>query len=210
MALTSYGQSFFRIEADVSMKTKPIDEKGRLVLGRVYYDRTHKKMVYDIRFPEREVWVMQDTLAYTFRDNELVLTDRINPFIESTVFHKCLDGSLSHYGLRGTYYAVTNVERQGNMVITTWEPPKDFVLGGKVLTSTMDNLLHGVVIIDDEGEVLSRQIFKDYKLVSGLKVPTEMIQVMYIYGQEVYQTISLSNILINNMGNESFYNHPVD
>jgi hypothetical protein len=206
----SYGQSYFRIEADVSMKTKPTDGKGQLILGRVYYDRTHRKMVYDIRFPEHEVWVMRDSMAYTFRDSELVRTDTINPFIESTVFHKCLEGKLADFGLKDTFYKVTNIEKQDDMVITTWNPPPDFIFKGSILTSSIDNLLHGVVILNEEEKVLSRQVFKDYALVSGLKIPTEMIQVMYIDDQEIYQTITLSNIRINNMKDETFYNHPVN
>jgi hypothetical protein len=209
LSYASYGQTYFRIEADVSMKTKPTGEKGQLILGRVYYDRTHKKMVYNIRFPENEVWVIQDTAAYTFRDNALVRTDKLNPFIESTIFHKCLEGKLSDFGLRDTYYKVSKVEKQEDLVVTTWEPPANFIFKGSVLTSSKNNLLHGVVVMNEEGSVLSKQIFREYQLVSGLRIPTELVQVVFINEQEVYQTITLSNIKINNVSNEDFYNHPI-
>ncbi len=208
-SIASYGQFYFRIEADVSMKVKPVGEKGQLILGKVYYDRSTKKMVYDVRFPEREVWVMQDTLAHTFVDGELVKTDHLNPFIESTIFHKVLEGKLTDYGMRDSFYKVGKVEREEDMVITTWIPPENFPFQGKVLTSNKNNLLHGVAILDEAENVMSRQIFRNYTSVSGLMIPAEMIQVLYRDGQEVFQTINLTNILINNIGNESFYNHPL-
>jgi len=206
-AKPNYGQTFFRIEADVTMKTKPTGEKGQLIMGRVYYDRTHLKMVYDIRFPEHEIWVIQDTMAYTFRNDQLYRTDPLNPFIESTVFHKCLEGKLNDFGLRGSIYKPSSVEKHDDLVITTWLPPKNFIFKGKILTSSKNNQLYGVVVLNEEGELLSQQIFKEYKVVSGLKVPTEMIQVLKVDGNELYQTITLSNILINNLSNENFYNH---
>lgn len=205
---STYGQSFFRIEADVSMKTKPTDGKGQLILGRVYYDRSHKKMVYNIRFPEKEVWLIQDSLAYTYRDGKLIRTDRMNPFIEATIFHKCLEGKLADFGLRDSPYKVGKVEKDGDLVITTWLPPEGFPFKGSVLTSSKNNDLYGVVILNEKGEVLSRQLFKGYKVVSGLKVPTEIVQALYLGKAEVYQVITLSNIQINNLKNENFYNYP--
>ncbi len=204
----TYGQSFFRIEADVSMKTKPTDGKGQLILGRVYYDRSYKKMVYNIRFPEKEVWLIQDSLAYTYRDGKLIRTDRMNPFIESTIFHKCLEGKLADFGLRDSFYKVGKIEKDGDLVITTWLPPEGFPFKGSVLTSSKNNDLSGVVILNDKDEVLSRQLFKEYKVVSGLKVPTEIVQALYLGNAEIYQVISLSGILINNLKNENFYNYP--
>lgn len=207
---TTYGQSFFRIEADVSMKTKPTDGKGQLIIGRVYYDRTYRKMVYDIRFPEKEVWVIKDSLAYTYQNGKLLRSDRVNPFIESTVFHKCLEGKLNDFGLRDSYYKVSKVEKDGGLVITTWLPPEGFIFKGSVLTSNKGNDLYGVVVLNERGAVLSRQLFKEYKVVSGLKIPADMIQVLYFGTGEIYQVITLSDVKINNLKNENFYNYPVN
>jgi hypothetical protein len=63
--------------------------------------------------------------------------------------------------------------------------------------------------MNEEGSVLSKQIFREYQLVSGLRIPTELVQVVFINEQEVYQTITLSNIKINNVSNEDYYNHPI-
>lgn len=202
------GQSFYRIESDISIKTKTQGGQGNLTLGKVYYDRTIRKMVYNISFPEKEIWVVKDSLSLVFREGELFQKSIINPFIETTVFHKCLEGKLNDFGLKGSAYQIDKVEKDGNMVITTWKPPANVASKlGQIITSTVNNSLYGVVIKNPLDEILSKQIYKNYSVVSGLKVPSEIIQVMYKDNTEVYQVITLTNIVVNNIKNENMYNY---
>ncbi len=201
------GQNFYRIESDISIKTKEQGGKGSLTMGRVYYDKTIGKLVYDITFPEREIWVVSDSLSMIYRNGSLYQRTVINPFVETTLFHKSLEGKLIDFGLSDTPYTIEKVERDGNLVITTWEPPPRSDNLGKIITSTIRNSLHGVAIKNSSGDILSKQIFENYKMVSGLMVPSEIIQVMYQSGSEVYQVITLSDIAVNSIENENMYNY---
>lgn len=200
-------QHFYRIESDISIKTRVQGGQGSLTLGRVYYDKTIEKLVYDIRFPEREIWVLRDSLSLIYRNDNLHNSETVNPFTATTIFHKCLEGSLSDFGLRNTLYRIEKVEKEDNMVITTWIPPSRSPGMGQVITSTVDNNLYGVIIKNPAGDILSRQLFANYRTVGGLKVPSEITQVIYRNEDEVYQVITLDNIIINNFGNENLYNY---
>lgn len=204
---TAFGQSFYRIECDISIKSKTQGGQGNLTLGKVFYDRTIKKMVYDITFPEKEVWVVKDSLSIVYREGSLFKKGIVNPFIETTVFHKCLEGKLNDFGLKSSPYQIEKVEKDGDMVITTWKPPTGVAVLGQIATSTVNNSLYGVVIKDALGEILSKQVYKNYVLVNGLKVPSEIIQVMFKDGTEIYQVITLSNIAVNSIKNENMYNY---
>ena len=166
--------------------------------------------MYDIRFPEPEVWVSQDTVTRVFKDNLFSHQTSVNPYIKSTVFHLVLSGNLNDFGLTQSNYSIKNTEKEEEMVITTWIPPKNPGILGNILTSTVDNKLYGVVMKNPEDEVLSRQFFRKYKTVRGLNVPTEIVQIMYSEDKKIYQIIKLSDIIINNTGNEDMYNYPRD
>lgn len=205
----SRGQYYFRIECDISIKYKVDGGEGMLVLGRAYYDKGRNTLIYDIRFPEREVWAIRDTSLFMVKGEKTEQTRVIDQYNQSTIFHKILEGQLSNYGLQGSVYAVDRVERDGELVITTWKPSQSAPMLGTILTSTLNNQLYGVVFMDAQGAVIGRQLFKDYVIVRGLSVPTGIIRVFYRDTGEEYQVYSLSNIVINNPGNESKYNYPL-
>ncbi len=206
---TSQAQYYFRIECDISIKGKTGSGETSLVMGRVFYDRNINKLVYDLNFPEKETWVMRDTIVYVHRQGGLETTRGMEQFNQSTVFFKILEGQLNNYGLRGSTYTVEDVKRDGDLVITTWKPPSNSKTQDRIYTSTANDALYGVVITDPAGEIVSRQLFQKYTTVRGLRIPTEIIQVLYRGGSEDYQVFTLSNIRINHQGNENMYNYPV-
>lgn len=199
-------QHYYRIECDISIKNKVAGEDGMLVLGRAYYDKVAGKVVFDIRFPEKEVWVIEDTLVSVHKDGETRQTRGMEQYTQATIFHLILEGDLNNFGLHGTMYAMDKVRRDEEMVITTWVPRQGNQALGKIHTSTIDGALHGVVFENALGKVIGRQLFRDYLTIRGLQVPTEIIQVFYGEEAEEYQVYSLSNIRINHEGNEDLYN----
>lgn len=202
-------QYYYRIECDISIKNKVEGGEGALIMGRAYYDKSRDQMVYDIRFPEKEVWVIKDTTIYVIQKDQVTQSRSIDHYNQSTVFHKILEGQLNNYGLYGSIFSIENILRDGEMVVTTWVPRTDKERLGTILTSTISDALHGVVFKNHEGRIIGRQLFKDYTLVNGLNIPTEIIQVFYREHHEEYQVFSFSNIKINNPGNESMYAYPI-
>jgi hypothetical protein len=204
----AHGQTYFRIEAKVSIKNKEKDGLGSLMMGKLYYDIHQKKLVYDLTFPEKEVWVVRDTISTVYRNNILYKTEKINPFVETTIFHKCLVGNLNDFGLKNSLYSIDNIERDQGLVITTWLPPSNKAGLGPILTSTQNNVLYGVIFKTPDGDVFNKQIYKEYVTVSGLKIPTEIIQVITKGESEIYQIVNLSEIKVNSTSNEKMYIYP--
>jgi hypothetical protein len=200
-------QHYYRIECDISIKHKVAGEDGMLVLGRAYYDKVAGRVVFDIRFPDREVWVIEDTLVTVHKDGTTRQTMGMEQYTQATIFHLILEGNLNNFGLHGTMYTMGSVRRDEEMVITTWNPGPGNQALGKIHTSNIDGALHGVVFENATGEVIGRQLFRNYLTVRGLQVPTEIIQVFYREEAEEYQVYAFSNIRINNEGNEDFYNY---
>ena len=60
-----FGQQFFRIEGDITVKEKS-ELQSQLTIGRFYFDKNIGKLVYDITFPEKQVMVSKDTVLYHF------------------------------------------------------------------------------------------------------------------------------------------------
>lgn len=189
------------------MKTK-MENVNQLTMGRVYYDSKIRKLVYNISFPEKEVWVVKDSLIKTYKNGALVKQTTTISLVQSTLFHLALNGQLNDYGLSKSAYKITKVEKDADLVITTYSPPANLPALGEIVISTKNKSLYGVVFFDKEKKIISKQIIKSYANVSGLKFPTEIIQVYYKNNKEYYQVITFKNIKVNNLQNENFYNYP--
>jgi hypothetical protein len=113
------GQHYFRMKADFSIKEKFSDGKMALTMGTVYYDRTHKKLVYDVKFPEKEQWVILDTVFYKIKDDKVVLKQFIPMLPSATIFESALANNLDNFGLENSFYKLQNVEKDADLVIST-------------------------------------------------------------------------------------------
>lgn len=177
-------------------------------MGRVYYDLNKKKLVYSISFPEKEVWMIKDSVMSSYVNDKLVKKTTTIDFVQGTLFHLALEGRLADYGLNKSQFKITKVEKDGDMVITTYSPPASLKGVGDIVISTKNKNLYGIVFFNADKQIVSKQILKTYATVSGLKFPTEIIQVFYNNGKENYQVITFKNIKVNNLQNENFYNYP--
>ncbi|MEA3496379.1 MAG: hypothetical protein U9R42_10130 [Bacteroidota bacterium] len=205
----SLGQQFFRVEADISIKTKNFDGSYQLSMGRIYYDKNIQKLVYEFIFPEKETWVIKDTFVYKFANNKLYAQTKSLPLIKSTIFHLSLNGSLSNFGLSSNIYEITNVEKDQGQIITTWETKEDFGDLGKVMISNKNKELFGVIFFNSKDKMLGKQFYKKYTIVNNLNFPTEIVQIMYLDGKENHQITTFKNIEVNNIKNENYYNYPL-
>jgi hypothetical protein len=195
------------MRADFSIKEKFNDGKMSLTMGTVYYDRTHKKLVYDIKFPEKETWVIVDTVFFKIRNNAVVLRQFIPMLPSATMFESALANNLDNFGLENSFYKLEKVEKDADLVISTWMPDKRLAeLMGKIVMSKKNNQLYGIAFYTIQNELLKKQIFKDYLKASGISFPKEITEILYKIGGEEMKITTFKNLVVNEMKNESTYN----
>ncbi|MDD4644523.1 MAG: hypothetical protein PHY99_00880 [Bacteroidales bacterium] len=202
-------QEYSRIRADFAVKIKTISGGQSLTMGQVYYDRNIKQVIYDISFPEKEIWITSDTLVYQIRQGKLISKTATLSMAEFTVFHLALNSQLQDFGLKNSAYAATDVQREQDLVITTWVPPaKNKEKPGNILVSVKNKQLFGVIIQDPEGTILRKQFFENYQVISGLSFPGKIVEINITNGLENYQVTTYKNIVIDELENDSkyFYN----
>lgn len=201
----------YRLAADFSIKEKQTDGQNVLIMGRVYYDKHYQKVVYDISFPQPEVWVTYDTLLYKF-DAKGQLKSRypIPPLSRFSVFHLALTGQLPNYGLDGTIYVIEKTESAGQGVaVSTWQPKaslRDKL--GKILTRQQNKRLTGVVMLDPKGKVLQKQQFEQYgNTPLTAFFPSYIRQLTFdAKGQAFYKISTFKNLIINENTHLDMYN----
>ncbi len=204
----SYGQQFYRFKADFSIKEKTSSGSSSLVMGTVYYDKGIKKVVYDIKFPRKEIWLINGNNFYSIIDNKIAVNQKTPISSEQSIFNIALTGQLSDYGLKTTLYKLETVEKENNMVISTWmTEPKNRKLFGKIMMSHLQKRLSGLVFFDPANEILSKQTFKNYLNADGLEFPTEINQISYTKTGKDFRSTTYKKIVINENNNSSWYNY---
>lgn len=205
-----YGQHFFRIRGEFSQKVKTAEGKSQLTMGRFYYDENIGKIVYDNYFPDKEVWISTDTALYKVVNDEIKGKTPIPPINQFSIFHLVLNNQLEHYGLKKSLYAITNVEKENDMVISTWEPPSTQKSQlGKIMISNINNRLFGIVFFDPQGNVVRKQFFEEYANFGGIEFPGKLVEILYMDGKENRQITTYKNIVVDEMASDKYYDYPV-
>ena len=206
----SIGQHYFRMRADFSIKEKFNDGKMSLTMGSVLYDRTSKKLVYHVTFPEKEDWVIVDTVFNKIVNGKLITRQFVPMLPSSTIFEFALQNNLNNFGLEKSYYTLNKVEKSGDMVLTTWLPDKRMAkVTGKIIVSKKDGRLVGVAFYTPKNELVKKQIFKGYLKVSGIEFPSEIIETLYKVGGKETKISTFKNLRINELKDETLYNFPI-
>ncbi len=204
-----FGQHFFRIQGDITVKEKS-ELQSKLTIGKFYYDKNIGKVVYDISFPEKQILVSKDTSLYHFIDGELISRTRAFNMAQFSIFNLSLNNQLTNYGFEESFYSIDNVEKEGELVITTWMPEKSKrKYFGKVLISTKNKRLHGIVFYNARGEIAGKQFFENYKVIKGLPFPMKIVKINYIGEIKNYQITTFENIQLNNLNETNFYDYPL-
>ncbi len=183
------------------------DSTFQVSKGTLYYDQNFKKIVFHLTFPQKEEVILFDTVMFVFNEGTLKSKTRNYLIPSQSVFHYMLSGNFSSYGLEASKFKATGVDKKKDLVITTWEPPAPLKkLVSKILVATRNKKLYSITMLDGEGAVTNRQILKEYKRTEGLDIPTEILIATYFQQNPMYQIINLSNIKINENGNDEIYN----
>lgn len=204
-------QQFFRIRVDVSIKTKVANGEMGLTVGKIFYDRNERKIVYDLSFPEKSLLVTSDTITCRIVNKQIVQKSFNPSMTEFSIFHLALSSHLPDFGLKQTQYEVLEVSREGEMVITTWTPPKKLEEDlGNIIVSIIDKKLFGVVFYSPEGNLISKQFYEDYFEQNGIAFPGKITEISYSDEGESYQIMTFKNLVLDELENNHMYSFSID
>jgi hypothetical protein len=202
-------QQFHRIKADYSIKYKDPTGNEVLQMGVVYYDMNSKKIVMKNGFPVREMIVQTDSTIYQIRSNNIFASQKTYSLVELSVFHLALTGSLSDFGLGKTGYKLDTVKNDKGLVLSSWSPPVNKSNLGRILLSTKEKQLFGIVFLDTKDKIIAKHFFRDYTNIKGFEFPTEVLIVTYQDDREVYHLTKYSNIAVEETINDEYYNFKI-
>src|ERR1039457_119955 len=99
-------QKFYRMNGEFTIKAKSADGKNQLTMGKFFYDKSIKKLVYVNTFPLNEVWVSADTNVYKIVDNKLMARFLSPPIGLFSIFHLALTSQINNYGLKNSTFTI--------------------------------------------------------------------------------------------------------
>jgi hypothetical protein len=208
----SFGQQqYYRVRADFSIKEKHTSGQSNLTMGSVFYDKFMKRIVYNVTFPEKQIWMFYDTNMYKITGKKVDRKPMIPGYVDFSIFNLSLNNNLINYGLQKSVYSIKSTVKEGDMVISTWVPKDEYKkLLGEVKISIKAGKLYGVLFYNAKGRLMGKQIFNTYFKVRGFEMPTEIIFFYYNEdGSEIHQIITFKNIKVNDFAEADFYNYPV-
>jgi hypothetical protein len=131
-------------------------------------------------------------------NNEVKSTQKIPDLSGFSIFHLALTRNLRNFGIDESSFKLDKVEQDGDMVISTYLPEKRYrVFSGKVIISTRDGKLFGIVFFDPEDNIVKKQFFEDYITERGLPFPGKITEIFYKNGGEEYKVTTYKNIVYN-------------
>jgi len=211
----TFGQEFYRLKADVSIKDKLATGAYRLTVGKVYYDKPSLSLSYRLHFPNEETIIIRDTTLYRLnKKDSLMGMQNITIMNEFSIFHLALSGRLSDYGINSGkvngIYKVEKVEKDNNgRVVTTWKVAEKRLQKtmGKIKMANIDKKLDAIAFYDVTDKLLSQQFFKDYVNIKGVIFPRQVTQISYnTDGSQNIQQTTYKNIFIDENGEDKLYN----
>ena len=208
----SQAQLFYRIEADFSIKEISANGNENLLMGKSYYDKNVRKIVSEIKFPQKEVMVITDSSITHINAGKKEPQKMGKAVIDFSVFNLFLNGDIDYYGLKNTPYELQGVEKDEDLVISTWILKDHFTKSStqKMMLSQKDNKLYGLVTFDEKDYIVSKQLFRDYVEVEGMQFPSRIIQILYYPdGSQLKRITEYSNVILNSPLNNEFYYYKV-
>jgi hypothetical protein len=203
---TGYSQINSRIEADVSIKNIAADGKKSLSVGKVFFDKNIRQIVYEMTFPAPTRFAITGKGIVGSEQSEPMDELVANKMIDFSVYNLFLNQDLELFGLTHTPFKMVSTQREADMVISEWVLPEEMGQNlGKMLISQKDKKLYGLVTMGPDEVIISKQFFTDYQVVDGVWFPAKLIQINYTEAGESKKITTFRNIKLNQFDQDANY-----
>lgn len=200
-SLSIYTQKYSYFSSDFTIKE--IRENGeekssKLIIGQVEYFDTDQKSIYNISFPLKEKWIIQDSFLNKYSNDSLIYTKKVGSVNEFIMFKNILNYKDNDFGLSEQGFNIINVTNEDGELLLEWDPPKNFkTFLKRVTTNVKDNLLMGIIFEDVEGKEINKTFYDDYIIVKDLPVPQKITSQFAGQKENLYKSIAFKNVKVN-------------
>ena len=170
-----YGQLIKTISADFSREYKEGNKK-ETIKGSIYYQAATKKVVIKVDYPVNQWMILQGNETIIYYPDELRAFRIISRNPAYMPFFQAFISALKEdYGLTDGGYTFASYKRNGNKLVSYWNPPKKLtkILGQSTL-KYIDNKLTYAESKNAKGKILSEAYFKNHILYGGTYFPIEI------------------------------------
>lgn len=195
-----------RIEATYSIKEILPSGKHSLVLGKVFYDINERILLHQHSFPEKQILLFRDTLAYLSKEGDVERFPGSTYTVHFSIYHLILANKISNFGLGEQGYVLMELQKMNDKVVSKWGHPE--IKSGYMVISQIDNKVDTIIFYNQEGNVLIKQVFKDYQQVGRYSFPTKIYELTYTADGEYKKITEHKNIKIDDFSDEmEYYNY---
>lgn len=201
------GQQAYRIKTECTVKSKTVgSHEAGLIMGTVYYDVRIGRLIFDVKFPEKETWVFVDSVQWTIRNDTLISIKPSSLKPKLSVLHLSLNQQLGGFGLEQSGYTMTSVKTEQGLVISNWSPPAAARKKmGTIALASQERQLKSVIFYHPNGKILRKQFFRKYQKISNVSLPTEVIDEIYNQDKKLFQSTEYKNTVINDQAPDFHY-----
>lgn len=207
MGISQVGYSQYihgRIEAEISVKELHPDRKPSLMMGKVFYDAEEGLLIYDIKFPEKELMLIDSSKVMSKKDT---LVEREVPasIIQFSIYKLLLSGDMKSYGLPRDEFNIVNINETDAGIQADWVP-KNKEINYLIRISQQNGKINGIANYLKDGTLLGKQLFSDYVKVGRIEFPTKIYEISPLpNGGEHKKLTTHSNIIIDDESDEDDY-----
>lgn len=181
-------------------------------MGHLDYDRIKIQVVYDIKFPEREDWVIQDSVFYHLKGDSIVRKFTVPYAMNLMDFDIILNDYNHDFLFQQMGCELEDIKREGDNIFKLWKAPELSELGAfyYILAQSQGQNTTGLAYMDESKRVIGRQYYADFKIVDGLNMPHSIEQRVYSDSTTYVKKLILKDVSLNNQERNSVFRDDLD
>lgn len=201
----SASSQHFRLKMDLTIKEKS-DSIQALYKGQLFYDINLGQLIYQIKFPTTETWVITDSFIHVIINHKLVRKTTLITPSASNIFKLMITNQLNDFGLKKAPYKIYQTKSEAGLNIFRYSPTKNISKSGNIDLAYRKKLLESVVMYKPLSKnIVMKQFFKKYMTFEQLFIPTEYYQIVTIEKKQMIKKYAFSFVVIDELDATNYF-----
>jgi hypothetical protein len=193
------GQNFSIFEAEFSIKEKyKKSQKSTLFKGKVLVNTLEQTSKFDLFFPNRETWILKDSILSKFQNDTLTKKVNVGHFDNFSMIKEISSAIKKDYGLSDLGFTISDITEDSIGIVMNWLPPTAMKsVFSNAVTIISDNLLKSITLYDLNGNIVANTFFEDYQFLKNIPIPSRVFSKISGDTDTVFKSLQFNNIKIN-------------